>query len=233
MRRFWKSVGVKEVDGTYHITLDGRAMKTPDGRQIAIPSNKKVLALLVAGEWEGQDKLLKSYSLPLTSVVVRSIDGLADATTRQGVIDNLLRYLHTDSVCYYQDYPESFVKMQDTHWRPLIDWLKEAYDMDVKTTHGIMSVKQPEDVVAKCRAVLEAMDAVELAAFEKAVLTSKSFIIALALVKRRINVDAAAKAARLEVLHQIDRWGEVEDSHDVDREELRRQLGSVACTLLS
>lgn len=62
------------------------------------------------------------------------------------------------------------------------------------------------------RAILEEFDAVELAAFEKAVLSSKSFIVALALVKRRITVDDAAKAARLEVLHQIDRWGEVEDS---------------------
>lgn len=39
----------------------------------------------------------------------------------------------------------------------------------------------------------------------------------------------AADAATVEVRHQISRWGEVEDTHDVDREDLRRQLGSVVC----
>jgi ATP synthase F1 complex assembly factor 2 len=37
----------------------------------------------------------------------------------------------------------------------------------------------------------------------------------------------AAQAASLEVLHQTEQWGEVEDTHDVEKEDLRRQLGSV------
>ncbi|KND03302.1 ATP synthase complex assembly protein ATP12 [Spizellomyces punctatus DAOM BR117] len=232
LARFWKKVAIKPVDDQFHVTLDGRSMKTPDGNPLVIPASRKLLALLVAGEWEGQAKLLKSYSLPLTSIIVRSIDGLSDEATRQGVIDNLLRYVHTDSICYYQDYPDSFVKLQDEHWRPLMAWMKEEYGLDIKTTNGILSIRQPEEVVTKLRSILEDFDLITLAAFEKAVLSSKSFIVALALVRRRITVEDAAKAARLEVLHQIDRWGEVEDSHDVDREDLTRQLGAVACSLL-
>jgi len=34
------------------------------------------------------------------------------------------------------------------------------------------------------------------------------------------------QAARAEVLYQIGRWGEVEDSHDVDNEDIRVRLGS-------
>jgi chaperone required for assembly of F1-ATPase len=49
-------------------------------------------------------------------------------------------------------------------------------------------------------------------AFERAVLTTKSFIIALALVKGRIDVEQAAQAAHVEVVSQTMRWGEVEDS---------------------
>lgn len=41
------------------------------------------------------------------------------------------------------------------------------------------------------------------------------------------TVEAAARAASLEVLFQTARWGEVEDTHDVEKEDLRRQLGSV------
>jgi ATP synthase mitochondrial F1 complex assembly factor 2 len=43
----------------------------------------------------------------------------------------------------------------------------------------------------------------------------------------RFGVEEAAQAASLEVDWQTKRWGEVEDTHDVDKEDLRRQLGSV------
>ncbi|KAF8894692.1 hypothetical protein BD779DRAFT_1502408 [Infundibulicybe gibba] len=44
-------------------------------------------------------------------------------------------------------------------------------------------------------------------------------------------VEQAALAAQVEVASQIERWGEVEDTHDVDYHDVRRQLGSVACLL--
>lgn len=50
------------------------------------------------------------------------------------------------------------------------------------------------------------------AAFERAVLASKSYLIALGLVEGFLSVDQAALAAHVEVQSQIDRWGEVEDS---------------------
>lgn len=89
-------------------------------------------------------------------------------------------------------------------------------------------------------------------AMERATYTSKSFLIALALVKKHISVDYAAQLAHVEVNSQIKTWGEVEDSeypaiacckfililrsrrgiaHDVDYHDVRRQLGSAACIL--
>lgn len=46
---------------------------------------------------------------------------------------------------------------------------------------------------------------------ERATYTSKSFLIALALVKRRISAEQAAQASHVEVNSQIEKWGEVED----------------------
>jgi ATP synthase F1 complex assembly factor 2 len=43
----------------------------------------------------------------------------------------------------------------------------------------------------------------------------------------RFGVEEAARAASLEVDWQTGMWGEVEDTHDVDKEDVRRQLGSV------
>jgi len=63
---------------------------------------------------------------------------------------------------------------------------------------------------------------------ERAVYYSKSFIIALAMAKHRLSAEQAAQAALVEVQSQIRRWGEVEDTHDVDHRDIRRQLASAA-----
>lgn len=52
---------------------------------------------------------------------------------------------------------------------------------------------------------------------------TKSFIIALALVKRRITAEQAAEAAHVEVNSQIELWGMVEDC------ECRFLRGAVRC----
>ena len=48
-------------------------------------------------------------------------------------------------------------------------------------------------------------------AMERVTFTTKSFLIALALVHGRINAEQAALASQVEVASQIERWGEVED----------------------
>lgn len=94
------------------------------------------------------------------------------------------------------------------------------------------------------------LDAWELAALERAALAGKSLLGAARLLvewsegaagapgrgavvpaqglgeRRRFGVEEAARAASLEVDWQTGKWGEVEDTHDVEKEDLRRQLGS-------
>lgn len=56
------------------------------------------------------------------------------------------------------------------------------------------------------------MGLIILGGMERAVYYSKSFVIALAMVRQRLNAEQAAQAALVEVRSQIQRWGEVEDS---------------------
>ncbi|TPX30778.1 hypothetical protein SmJEL517_g05745 [Synchytrium microbalum] len=228
LKRFWKNVTVDELPEGFVIKLDGRTLKTPDSKLVLIPKHRKALAYLVAAEWESQDRVLKAHALPLTSILTRAIDSLSDAEIKKGVLDQLLRYIHTDTICYHQAEPETIVQLQNENWVPIIQWLKQEYGIELKTTDGIMAFKQDASVIQALEKVIADLDLIELAAFEKAVMATKSFVIGLALLKRRLSVQEAETAARLEVLHQISRWGEVEDAHDVDREDLKRQLGSVA-----
>lgn len=49
------------------VTLDRRALKTPSGNTLLIPHDKRLVAALIANEWENQDKVIKAHALPVVS----------------------------------------------------------------------------------------------------------------------------------------------------------------------
>ncbi|KAJ3340056.1 ATP synthase complex assembly protein atp12 [Gonapodya sp. JEL0774] len=213
------------------VVLDGRPLKTPTGKQMVLPKDRRLLATLVAGEWESV-QLLKQYALVVTSLAARAIEDFADPAIRAKVIDDLCKFIHTDTICYRQPYPDPLIRLQQRHWDPLIKWLQDEYRITLHSTDGILSVHQEEQAVQKLRDILTELDPFELAAFERATLHTKSFVTGLALVKRAITAEEAAAAARVEVQFQIDMWGEVEDAHDVDAAEMKRHLGAAVATLI-
>jgi len=186
---------------------------------------------LVATEWENQDKLLKTHALPMTSLVSRAIDAMHDEPTRAQVREALLKYLYTDTICFHQDYPDALVELQKKHWDPIISWARDTFKIQIHTFDSIFSTPQPAETLAKLDRVVSKLDPWQMAALERATYSSKSFLIGLALVLGKITVEEAALASTVEVSSQIQRWGEVEDSHDVDHQDVRRQLASAASLL--
>jgi len=231
LKRFWKTVGIDKRGDAYAVTLDKRPLKTPAGNTMLLPESKALIATLIAHEWETQETLLKPHALPLTSLASRAIDALGQEETRAEVRASLLEYLDTDTICFYQEEPPPLVVLQEKYWDPLLNWARTTFDVEIQKFDSILFNSQPEATKRKFDKLLAQFDPWEMAAMERATYTTKSFIVALALVKRQLTADQAAETAQVEVNSQIERWGEVEDSHDVDFHDVRRQLGSAACLL--
>lgn len=229
LKRFWKTVGLDIRTNGIAVTLDKRALKTPSGNTLLLPESKRMVATLIANEWENQEILLKPHALTMTSVASRAIDALHDETTCAEVRQSLLNYLDTDTICFQHDDPETLVRLQKEHWDPLLEWARTTFDIEIHVHTSVLYHSQPERTRLVLDNVLAQMDPWEMAAMERATYITKSFLIALALIKRHLTAEQAALAARVEVASQIERWGEVEDSHDVDYHDVRRQLGSAAC----
>lgn len=49
----------------YQVLLDARPLKTPGGKALWIPSEKRALAYLIAAEWDNQRQVLKGHALPM------------------------------------------------------------------------------------------------------------------------------------------------------------------------
>jgi ATP synthase F1 complex assembly factor 2 len=113
----------------------------------------------------------------------------------------------------------------------------------VLDTESIVPRRQPEGVREVVQGWVMGLNAWDIAGLERAVLAGKSLVNAARFVAEwtdsavmqqkvispttRFGVEEAAKAASLEVDWQTLQWGEVEDTHDVNKEDVRRQLGSV------
>ncbi|KAI9500447.1 hypothetical protein BX070DRAFT_195868 [Coemansia spiralis] len=232
IRRFWRNVNVEERDGKFVVLLDKRPIKTPDGKIVQIPKRQAALAWLVGGEWESQKELLGSHALPLTSLLCRSIDGLSDPQVRADVISKLLKYFQTDSACFHEEYPRVLVELQQKHYTPIVEWAKSKYGIDIQTTTNIFALRQPPESTKDLRDAVSEFSPLKLAAFEKAVMTAKSFLIGLALVEQRISAEEAAMAAQVEANSQMQLWGELENAHDIDNAAIRQILGASACAAL-
>ncbi|KAI9660542.1 MAG: ATP synthase complex assembly protein atp12 [Bathelium mastoideum] len=132
--------------------------------------------------------------------------------------------------------------------QPIISFLAQHVwpGVDIKPilgTDSIIPEKQPQMTTEVIRGWISGLPAWELAGLERGVLASKSVLIAARLLVQwssafsdiqnaiagqpTFGIDEAAEASSVEVRWQTGMWGEVEDTHDVEREDLRRQLGSV------
>lgn len=108
-------------------------------------------------------------------------------------------------------------------------------------TESILPVSQPQSTKDSIRTWVSELDPHDLAGLERGILASKSLLVAVRLLvewsenfrrlqrtdAKKFGLEEAAEVSSLEVKWQTDMWGEVEDTHDVDKEDLKRQLGSV------
>ncbi|KAK2801845.1 hypothetical protein FQN50_007590 [Emmonsiellopsis sp. PD_5] len=142
---------------------------------------------------------------------------------------------------------ESLRQIQMRTAQPIMHFLAAKVWPGVEITptleeDSIMPTPQPALTKEVIRGWVYGLPAYELAGLERGALATKSLLVAARFViewsenfrhlqpegEREFGIEKAAEASTLEVTWQTDTWGEVEDTHDVEREDVRRQLGSVA-----
>src|ERR1700751_2347439 len=75
-KRFYGKVDVMETDGGFAVALDGRPIKTPSGRIVAVPS--RPIAEAMASEWEAQQEPIDPTTRPITRFASSVIDAVID-----------------------------------------------------------------------------------------------------------------------------------------------------------
>lgn len=223
MKKFYKQAAVREQDGMFAVTLDGRPIRTPGGNAWSAPT--KALAEAAAAEWQAQDAAVDPASMPLTGFVGTTLDRIAPR--RADIVAEIAQYGETDLLCYRAESPADLVAEQGEKWDPLLAWAKQEIGAELQVASGIMPVSQPATGVAALQRVVDAIPSdFELCALRCAVPILGSLVIGLAFHKRQLDAAAAFAVSRLEEAYQIRKWGE--DSEAMKRTEaLRVELNDI------
>lgn len=203
-KRFYEKVSVAANEGGYAVLLDGRSVKTPLRRSLALPS--EAVAEAVAGEWRSQGERINPATMPATRLANTVIDGIADNPA--AIRDDAARFVESDLLFYRADAPEALVERQRAAWDAVIAWAEKLVGARFVLGAGVMHVSQPPASLAAFRARVEReTDPFRIAALHQMTTLTGSVLLALAVLEGRLDVEAAWAAAHVDEDWNIEQWG--------------------------
>ncbi|MGZ9810948.1 ATP12 family chaperone protein [Pseudoroseicyclus sp. H15] len=205
---FWSEVAIEVGEGGWHVMLDGRPVRTPGRKPLALPT--QALAERVAEDWRAQEGIIRPETMHATRTANSAIEKVEPQ--RDGVAELLAGYGSTDLLCYRAESPAELVARESAAWDPLLAWAAESLGAPLEVTQGVMAVDQPESSLARLRAHVDALSDFELAGFHDLVDLSGSLILALAVLQGRLEPEAAWSMSRIDENWQRDQWGADEEA---------------------
>jgi chaperone required for assembly of F1-ATPase len=205
MKKFYSIAEAGTAPGGHTVRLDGKTIKTPLQHPFIVPTAK--LAAALAAEWAAQENEVVPASMPLNLLANTMIDK-AHGHERRAMEQALIDYGASDLVCYMALNPEELVTLQESHWQPLIDWMKEAHGIVLEPVRGIQYHHQPAESLNKIALLVEGLDPATFTATQAAAGATGSLVIGLALAQGRLTAGSAFDAACVDELYQLEKWGD-------------------------
>ncbi len=217
MKRFWKSAEAVKDEGTWGVTLDGKPLRTPARAPLAVPT--EALARAMAAEWNAASETFDPRSMPLTGLASAAADRVAP--DRATFATGLAQYGESDLTCYRAQEPRALAQRQEQAWDPLLAWGRRRFDVDFRTTCGIVHVAQPAGTTGRLSHAVAALDAFRLAGLSPLVTIGGSLLAALAVLEGAVTAAEAWDAVTVDDRWQLDQWGA--DAEAEERLENRRR----------
>ena len=203
MKRFWKQADAVERDGGWGVELDGKPLRTPARDLLTVPT--KALAEAIASEWNEVGDKIDPGTLPLTGLANAAVDRVTP--DKEAFAKGIARYAEADLACYRAEGPSALVDRQTESWDALIGWGRRRFDVDFRTTRGIVHVDQPAATVDRLSHAVAALDPFRLAGLSPLVTISGSLLAALGVLEGTLMPDQAWDAVTVDDRWQLEQWG--------------------------
>lgn len=201
-RRFYKNASVApDGDG---VMLDERRLKTPRGAPFVAPT--RALTEAIAAEWDAQGERIAPKTMPLTQFAFAAID--ATPGRREELARYVAKFGETDLVCHRAASPASLVEHQTKAWDPLIAWAASDLGVVLPVVTGVVPAATNAEALETLYAHAAAADYFHLTALAQGAGLAGSALIAFALMRGRLDAQAAFEATALDDLWSLETWGE-------------------------
>ena len=168
----------------------------------------------IATEWQPKPKIKPdtqrdSFNLkpdrPATQVAQLALQGTAREPEKYQ--QQLVDYLPTDTLLFWQESPSSLMQMQQTHWQPILQWFATEFGDCPEKCFDLQPATVSDNLGLALKAWLETRNPYCLAGMVFLSGITGSIMLSVALAARYIDAETTYKAACLEALYQRERWG--------------------------
>ena len=154
MKRFYEEVTIARTEQGWIVALDGRPLKTQGGQPQVVPT--EALAEQLAEEWLGQGEVIEPASFRHRDMADYALDVVSG--DRSEVVQKLLGYAETDTLCFRADPEEPLYRRQQEMWDPIVSAVEAREGVQLHRISGILHRPQTAETRVKLRARLEALD---------------------------------------------------------------------------
>jgi len=222
VKRFYKNVSITSTPNGYEIHLDGKPVRTPT-RNILL-TKIKLLADNMAEEWREQGEKICPDHMPLTQLVMTSIDKISPQRSDHQA--EILDYLDTDLLCYRAPETENFGRRQKEIWDPVLEWFAERYGTSLSTTTQLSTLQQPLIAHERVKAEVERLDDLRFTILHLLTAETGSLILGLAFLNEALDQEQVFQAALVEDLLRAEIYLEEIYGASPDQEKRRAKLRS-------
>lgn len=149
---------------------------------------------------------------------------------RQELIERLINFSLNDVLLFWSS-DDKLLAEQKEKWTPILNWVHQTINVRFHSTSDLESPKENNYSSLKLKKYLEQLSDKELTAFYVAALNMRSVLLALALVKGKINAAEAFELSELEELYQARKWG-IEPVAEARRNSIKATLSNAESYLM-
>ena len=207
-------IKLKYLDGVFNLFINNKEIKTPE--KISFNFKYKIFPNLILKEIEKfkLKNLNQSVYYNIFSIAKDKI--LVD---KQKYIEEVIKYINTDLICYWENKPEDLYSLQKENWNKQLKTLKKE-KLNFDYTINILPIKQSHTSIELLKNNLIKLDDVILACLLIVTKITSSLLLSYLFITNRIKPIDLYKNTYLHEIWQSKKWGVVEEEKEKRENDL-------------
>ena len=199
---------LKSSDGFFYLFINNKEIKTPEKQSFNF--KEKTFPDLILKE-------IKRFKLKnLNQSIYYNIFSLAKdkiLVDKQKYIDEVLRYINTDLICYWENKPEDLYALQLDNWNSQLKTLKKE-ELHFDYTYNITPIKQNKSSIVLLKKKLIQLDDIILSCLLIITKITSSVLLSYLFITNRIKPTDLYNNTYLHEIWQSKKWGIVEEEKE-------------------